>query len=381
MLTSRINAKLHAVARRAGLLACEEKKREVFKNNLLKEFSYTHKLTRSLGHPRIYQLETTNYCPYTCNMCPRTHAMTRQLGHMDIGLFRAILDQIDPIWQVDDVADEPSIGLWHFGEPMVYKHFGEAISYCHHRGLKVVLSTNPSVWTKQRISEIFDLGVDEMYVMFDGMDDDTSMAIRGRSASFQRGHASFMELLAIKTQRGLDRPLVHVSMIKQPRNAHQWKTFQEHWNHVEGVDTVRLCALSTFAADVPALITISNALVAQDSDQIEMMTRYDHLLQFPCYYPWHSITVTWDGRVVPCCRDHNAALILGDLNRQTLEAVWNGQPIQELRRQFIAKQVTAAPCVTCRERGSEIGLPGYYYPLTSINARRISARLAGSRFP
>ena len=68
--------------------------REVFANNFLKEFSYSHRLLKSLGHPKIYQLETTNSCPYRCNMCPRTHSMTREQGHMDIGLFRAILDQV-----------------------------------------------------------------------------------------------------------------------------------------------------------------------------------------------------------------------------------------------------------------------------------------------
>jgi len=196
------------MARRAGALVKDARSREIVLNNLLREFSYTYRLLKSLGPPRIFQLETTNYCPYTCNMCPRTHAMTRELGHMDIGLFRAILDQVKPTWQVEDVTEEPYIALWHFGEPMVYKHFGEAVSYSHSRGLRVIISTNPSVWTERRIDEILELGVDEMYVMMDGMDDSTSMAIRGPAASFVRGEANVHKLLERKAKLGLTRPLI-----------------------------------------------------------------------------------------------------------------------------------------------------------------------------
>jgi radical SAM protein with 4Fe4S-binding SPASM domain len=370
-----------AIAARGGLLVSDQEARKVFKNNFLKEFSYTNRLVRSLGHPKIFQLETTNHCPYRCGMCPRTHAMTRELGHMDIGLFRSILDQIDPIWQVDVVGEEPYIGLWHFGEPMVYKHFVEAIHYCHSRGLRVILSTNPSVWTRQRIEEILEAGVDEMYVMFDGMDDETSMAVRGPVASFQRGEANFMTLLERKAQLGTNRPVLNVSMVKQPKNKHQWRTFQDHWKSVSGVNDVILGDLSTFGGDVEQLVTISNTLIAQDPEQVRVVARYERMSKLPCYYPWHSMTVTWDGKAVPCCRDHNAALVFGDLNKESLESIWNGPPIQELRRQFIQNRVTAAPCSTCRERSAEIGLPGYYYPVSLIDAKRVLARLAGSKYP
>lgn len=373
--------KARTLAARVGLIATDPSARIVFKNNFLKEFSYTNRLVKSLGPPKIFQLETTNHCPYTCGMCPRTHAMTRELGHMDFGLFRSILDQLEPIWQVDVVGEEPYIGLWHFGEPMLYKHFLESIHYCHSRGFRVILSTNPSVWTRQRIEEILEAGVDEMYVMFDGMDDETSMAVRGPVASFQRGYANFMALLERRAQLGVNRPVLNVSMVKQPKNRHQWKTFQDHWKSIPGVQNVILGDLSTFAGNVEQLVTISNTLTAQDPEQAKVIARYERMTKLPCYYPWHSITITWDGKAVPCCRDHNAALVLGDLNKESLESVWNGPAIRELRRQFIEKRVSAAPCATCRERSAEMGLPGYYYPFSLIDGKRILARLSGSRYP
>lgn len=326
-----LRSQFRALGRRASTLLKDARAREIFANNLLKEFSYTHGLLKSLGHPRIYQLETTNYCPYTCNMCPRTHAMTRELGHMDMGLFRAILDQIQPSWQVDEVSEEPYIALWHFGEPMLYKHFAESVSYSHGRGIRVIISTNPSVWTASRIDEILELGVDEMYVMIDGMDDITSMAIRGRAASFVRGEANVRRLLERKAQLGLNRPHLHISMIKQPRNPHQWKEFKGYWAGFAGLDSVLLCDFSTFARDVPALVNIGETLASQDPAQASAEARYKRLSPLPCYYPWHSVTVTWEDKAVACCPDHNGAAVLGDVTKQSLEAIWNGPPMQDRR--------------------------------------------------
>src|SRR5262249_8240767 len=155
-------------------------------------------------------------------MCPRTYEMRRELGHMDVGLFRAIVDQVRPAWQKTSIYAPPVLQLLHFGEPMVYRHFKESVEYCHSRGFTVYISTNPSVWTEQRIEEVLETQLDHVQVMFDGMDDETSIAIRGRAASFVRGEARLRQLAERKVARGLTKPRVAVCMIKQPRNAHQW---------------------------------------------------------------------------------------------------------------------------------------------------------------
>jgi len=172
-----------------------------------------------------------------------------------------------------------------------------------------------------------------------------------------------------------------MSMVKQLRNAHQWKVFETHWKGVEGVESVILGDFSTFGGDVPTLIQINDTLVSQDPAQAIVQERFERLLRLPCYYPWHSMTITWKGEVVPCCRGHNGAAVLGDLTNQTLQSVWNGPAMQDLRRQFRSKHVTAAPCVTCKERSSEIGLPGRFYPVSLINVRRVLAKAVGRRFP
>ena len=293
-------------------------------------------------------------------MCPRTYEMTRELGHMDIALFRDIVDQLRPAWQKDSMNAAPTMKLLHFGEPMVYRDFRDSIDHCHRRGFAVYISTNPSVWTERRIEEVLDTQLDELWVMFDGMDDETSKAIRGPAASFVRGEANLRKLAERKVARGLSKPAITVQMIRQPRNAHQWDLFQTYWRDMPGLNGAFLDYYSTFSGTVDAINSLGAELAETDSSQTTELARRQYLSEFPCVYPWHSVSVTWDGRVVPCCRDANASTILGDLRNDRLEDIWNGLPIRRLRREFVRNHVTTPLCASCKESSLEVGLPDHY---------------------
>jgi radical SAM protein with 4Fe4S-binding SPASM domain len=350
--------------------------REAFANNVLKEFSYTHGLVRSLGHPQLYQLETTNQCPYTCISCPRTYSMQRPVGHMDIGLFRSIVDQVRPAWQLDNLRDEAFLGLWLFGEPTVYRHFAESIEYCHEKKFSACISTNPSVWTERRIDIMLETGLDAMFVTMDGMDDETSMAIRGKVASYTRGEQNLRQLTQKKVALGRSKPVIHLNMVKQPRNAHQWELFRSHWEGVEGIDSITLSTYSTFSGDVPEINAVGMRFAEQDAEQAKAVALQRYFSSFACYYPWHSVSVMWDGKVVPCCRDYDAGTVLGDLKTESLEAIWNGPPMMQLREEFRRGKLSKSPCSTCTERSAEMGLPGKYYP-----GIRPAAQAAGTEEP
>ena len=90
-----------------ALLAASAEAREFLVAQMLRDFSYAHGLEKNLGPPKIYNLETTNHCPYKCIMCPRTYDMTRPLGHMDFELFKDIVDQLRPAWQKSAVQGFP----------------------------------------------------------------------------------------------------------------------------------------------------------------------------------------------------------------------------------------------------------------------------------
>ena len=55
-------------------------------------------------------------------------------------------------------------------------------------------------------------------------------------------------------------------------------------------------------------------------------------VNYPCYRPWLTFTVLWDGRVSLCCADFDGRTILGDLNTSTIQDIWNAEPYLAARR-------------------------------------------------
>ena len=48
-------------------------------------------------------------------------------------------------------------------------------------------------------------------------------------------------------------------------------------------------------------------------------------VHYPCYRPWLTFTVLWDGRVSLCCADFDGRTILGDLRTSTIQEIWNSE--------------------------------------------------------
>jgi len=67
-----------------------------------------------------------------------------------------------------------------------------------------------------------------------------------------------------------------------------------------------------------------------------------------CYFPWTSMSVLWDGRVVTCCMDSNGVQVIGDLNSHTVKEVWDGAGVDRVRDDFRKFQYDAYPvCRSC----------------------------------
>ena len=56
--------------------------------------------------------------------------------------------------------------------------------------------------------------------------------------------------------------------------------------------------------------------------------------RFTCSWPWETLVMLCDGRVVCGCADPYAKRVLGDVRNQTLGEVWTGDTIRKLREEI-----------------------------------------------
>jgi radical SAM protein with 4Fe4S-binding SPASM domain len=70
-----------------------------------------------------------------------------------------------------------------------------------------------------------------------------------------------------------------------------------------------------------------------------------------CGAPYKTVSILWDGTVVPCCHDFDGAAPLGNLRTHTLEEIWRSEAVMRFRERFRAKRFDAGEaCARCHWR-------------------------------
>ena len=70
-----------------------------------------------------------------------------------------------------------------------------------------------------------------------------------------------------------------------------------------------------------------------------------------CVVPWMHLNFEPDGQVVPCCLTSHHQYYAGDLNKETIEEVWNSKNMKDLRVEFLSNKKPKI-CATCFDRES-----------------------------
>ena len=78
-------------------------------------------------------------------------------------------------------------------------------------------------------------------------------------------------------------------------------------------------------------------------------------LKRKCFLPFYMMMIDHTGEVFLCSHDWIKKLVVGDLSRQTIPEVWNGQKLKAARLSLSAGDRRFGPCATCDVDGVKIG--------------------------
>jgi hypothetical protein len=309
-------AALQALCARIGMPALEAALAQLFQVGVLFESRaacdavFDQVLDATLPQvPFVDQVELTNLCPMRCGFCPRgvPGGMGRPTGYMDLALYGRLLAQLPPLQ-----ARYRPLELHHLGESLLHPQVDRFVALASERGLPTEMSVNPSLLTPELAGRLLAAGIGRLVLSLDGVDDDTLVAIRGPAARYGKAERHIEALLS--QVAGMARPpRVVIQMIDLQRNRHQREAFLARWGRT----------------GLPTVVAYVKDLDGPDPDTgLSTATP----VQYLCSYPFRSVVVLWDGRVVPCCRDDDARLVLGDLTQASLAEIWAGPAAAELRR-------------------------------------------------
>ncbi len=317
-----------------------------FINKEIQQFAYNRQWIAAVGRPVVFQIELTNHCPMTCEMCPRTEHMQRPLGFMDPAIYRKV---------VDEAAETTSrVFLHHFGESLLHPGLGEFITYARKHGIGTYLSANPALLTRPRIEAVVDNGLHELVLSLDGATAETSAKVRGRAAAdVELAEKRIESLIEYRKEARSTKPLIVMQIVRQRQNLHEVDDWIRKWDRKPGIDRIKMKSYVTWDGRAEEI----NRL------RIEDRTKKPRVV---CDKPWTSVTILWDGRVVPCCFDCDGHLTLGNVGEQSLKSIWHGERLRNLRACHSSGDLASIKlCAMCVDKE---GYPTkkWYYPLNRL---------------
>ena len=314
-----------------------------------KGHGYSHKKLVTRAFPTVSNIEVTNACGMDCIMCPRKH-MKRKVGFIDLGLFENIVKQM---------KQNSGIVLHHFGDPLLHPKMDDLIKICHKYGIKASFSTNPSSLTKENVKKILDVGLDHLHISLDGATKETYEKIRRGRADYDIALKNIEYFLEERKNNGNKLPRVTIAIIRMKETKDEIEAFKSQWEKKDGINQVEVKEFITWDGSSKEIIELGDTY----------SKKFKRNYYYPCFWPWGKFTVTWDGKVVPCCFDYDAKVILGDLNKQTIQEVWESSAMQEFRRRQLDNSFPEGHlCKNCKER--EGFPPSRMFPLNVLLNKR-----------
>ena len=192
-------------------------------------------------------------------------------GRDELDLFRKI---------VDECAE---LGITHvrvhnYGEPFLDRHLTEKVRYAKEKGIKEVgMISNGSLITEQVARGMIEAGLDAINISVDAGGKDVFESTRV-GLNYDKVIANVERLVRIRAELGRRRPKLILSFVRQNNSADE-QAFIEHWRNI--ADKIHITDLHNWAGTLNP-----------ESD-----------VNYPCYRPWLTFTVLWDGRVSLCCAD------------------------------------------------------------------------------
>lgn len=310
-------------------------------NAVLATGSYVLRSPAIWGKPVNATIEPTNLCNQQCPACETgMGALKRPRGTMPFKHYTTIIDKIAP--------HTNTLLLYYMGEPFLHKDIYLMIAYAKARRIFVKICTNGLLVDS---AKLFDSGLDEIQFQLGGVSQKTHEIYRkgGQlSKVLDAVRATVRERDARRRNGKKIVSRIYLGLIVMRHNEQEIPAFLQLANEI-GVDDYRLeapCVRSI--AQARDLIPRDWRFQLYDKHGLENgVLRHRNFRAHQCRWMNYSLTITWEGDVIPCCRDVQARYVMGNLIREDMRSLWNGEKFKAFRRDILKGAQPLAMCQVC----------------------------------
>jgi len=276
-------------------------------------------------------IEVTNHCNLNCPYCMvgKTHnssndgsaphsLMNRSMGYMDESTFERVFCEIRRF-------GIRKVYLHFRGEPFLNSSTAKYAKQLKDVGLFVGIFTNGQAFNDKNIAEIADVEIDLIRFSVDGASEETYCENRkgGTFANVAENMQKMVDAHKDKSTR------IEWQFLPMKNNEHEIDAAREMAEKI-GINFFTKGYRKTEEKRVPK--------------SSELRSKY---LKKPCTDIYKQLGIYWNGDIVPCCYDVDGFEIMGNINRQNLNEIWNSQKYREFRKNVKTRKNEPEICKEC----------------------------------
>lgn len=291
------------------------------------------------GMPYAMSVEPATACNLRCPECPTGNGtLGRKGGTMSLPFFDKVLEQVPPsIFHLN---------LYLQGEPLLHPHIAEFVAKASQKHLFTTISTNAQLLSPAMAEKLVIAGLNKLIVSLDGLTPQIYESYRV-GGELQKVFEALENIYQAKKNHKTQHPIVEVQFIVFQHNEHELSLVRKLINRKEidrvQVKTAQLNFQQTSTIQPPVDSRLSRYAISKGQWQMK------YGLQSYCFKAWHSLCITWDGTVVPCCYDKAATHAMGNIAMYSVAQIWQASPYHRLRHRIVKTKYHIAMCHNCPE--------------------------------
>ena len=278
-----------------------------------------------LETPLSILIDPSNICNFQCIFCPTgdkklLKSINRPKGLMSYELFCKIIDDIQGFPQ-----QVGSLTLYKDGEPFVNNDLGKMIKYAKSKNVAEVLrtTTNASLLTKAKSIEIIESGLDQIRISVEHVNNEGYKKITRTYAGYETVRKNIEFLYNEKVKRSSNLrifvKIIDINLTEEEKEKfiNDFGAISDEYNFDKYVDWAN-SEKDELIKDKVTETSMNGKLKINKSLKV-------------CPDPFRLLAVNFNGTVSVCAIDWSLNANIGDVTKENLVDIWNGDKLRKIR--------------------------------------------------
>jgi len=285
----------------------------------------------------MIRIDPCNLCNFRCAFCPTgdhelLQSVGRPKGMMDYNLFCKIINDISAF-----DSKLKKLYLYKDGEPLLNKRLPDMIRYAKNSNVaeECWITTNGSFLNPKINCELIDAGLDLIRISIESVSNEGYQKVARVKLNYEKLKENIAHLYSNRKKCRIHVEIVDCGLLDLER--------EKFYRDFEEISTsIHIDSLMGWSMSNSKDFTLGTN-PEKSPDGLSIIAKQ------VCTFPFYTLTINFDGSVSICCVDWSHSTIVGDLKRQSIKQIWEGEELFKFRKMHLQKQkVRNKACADCQ---------------------------------